>query len=77
MAFITAFKINKITILTGRGQDRISFTLDAPTAHPEMGYEPEAVIETRAGYGRQWLQEAYGLVPHEIIDMKTGEVTKP
>lgn len=71
---IIQLKVKKVSILTGHGQDRISLTLDAPTPYPECGYEAEAVIETRAGYGEQWCRDVLGIDAPEVINARTGEV---
>ena len=56
-----------VQINTG-GLDRVCLTLDGPTPFPDCGYDGNATIEVRAGYGVQWCKAVLGVEP-EVMDI--------
>jgi len=55
-------------MLIGRGPYEVHILLDMPMPFPECGYEGNAKITVRAGYGVQWCKENLGVDP-EVLDI--------
>lgn len=63
--------VKKITVLVNTGNtDTVYFSLDASTPYPNMGYEANAKMDARSGYGVEWVRQTFGRDPDEIIDLK-------
>ena len=61
-------KVIKVQILTGRGTDKISLTLDTETTFPLMPeYGCHATIEAQKGTGADWVRRELGIEP-EVIE---------
>lgn len=59
--------VKRVVVIMSNGTDKIMMEVDAPTAFPEMRYEPCAEFEARHGYGAQWVRQVFGIEP-EVID---------
>ena len=62
-------KVLKAQVLLTNGQDDICLTIDAPTTHPDMGYDPCIDIKTQANYGKEWCKEVLGIEP-EVTNVR-------
>ena len=65
-----SFKIKKVILLLTNGQDLICLTLDAPTTHPELKYDAEAVIKIRYDYGLTYCKDVLDLESVEVINTR-------
>ncbi len=72
---IAMINVKLIEVLTGvrASTDKVNLYLIAPTPFPELGYEPCATVEVRAGYGVEWVEKAFGRGPDVVIDGRSGE----
>jgi hypothetical protein len=66
----------RVVVLTGEGTDKVCITIDAPTGFRVMKYATDISVDTEHGYGAQWVQEALGLMPDEVIDTRGGRRPK-
>ena len=66
-------KITSVSIITSNGTDKVKIHFDGPTPFPELQalqpgeYNPCFSVETRKGYGVQWVKSLG--VPDNLIEV--------
>jgi hypothetical protein len=60
-------KVRKAIVVSGRGNDKCSIDVEAPTQFPNLGYEPFLSFDTSPGHGVQWLVSLG--IPRELIEV--------
>lgn len=55
--------VKRVSIVTGRGMDRIAIFLNLPTSFPVMNYECCVDMQAQQGYGVTWVRDNLGIEP--------------
>jgi hypothetical protein len=70
-------KITHIHRVITNSNDTVHITIQAPTAYPELDkiepgkYPAVLQIQTRYGYGLEWIKETFNCEPDENTDVRT------